>query len=99
MFLPHMRNCRSTMRSMIELKGLSHAGPFLLESIRDKFCLPNHRELEGKRLVSPVGGPHSVRGVVGTAVMCNHRKTGVYYNAQQWGLVHSRFFFNETRPH
>jgi hypothetical protein len=43
-------------------------------------------------LVSPVGGPHSVRGVVGTAVVCNHRKTGVY-NAQQWGLVYSRFFF------
>ena len=43
-------------------------------------------------LVSPVGGPHSVRGVVGTAVMRNHRKTDVY-NAQQRGLVYSRFFF------
>jgi hypothetical protein len=29
---------------------------------------------------------------VGTAVMRNHRNTGVYY-AQQWGLVYSRFFF------
>ena len=47
-------------------------------------------------LVSPVGGPHSVRGVVGTAVMCNHRKTGVY-NAQQWGLVYSRFFFKQNK--
>ena len=33
-------------------------------------------------LVSPVGGPHSLRGVVGTAVMRNCRKTGVY-NVQQ----------------
>ena len=47
-------------------------------------------------LVSPVGGPHSVRGVVGTAVMCNHRKTGVY-NAQQRGLVYSRFFFKQNK--
>ena len=41
-----------------------------------------------------MGGAQSVRGVVGTAVMCNHRKTGVYpHNAQQWGLVYNRFFF------
>jgi hypothetical protein len=30
-----MRDRRSMMRSMIELKGLSHACPFPLESIRD----------------------------------------------------------------
>ena len=34
------------------------------------------------RLVSPVGGPHSLRGVVGTAAMRNCRKTGVC-NVQQ----------------
>ena len=33
-------------------------------------------------LVSPVGGPHSAREVVGTAAMHNCMKTGVY-NAQQ----------------
>jgi len=36
----------------------------------------------GRALVSPVGGPHSLMGVVGTAVMRNCRKTGVY-NVQQ----------------
>ena len=29
-------------------------------------------------LVSPVGGPHSLRGVVGAAVVRNYRKTGVH---------------------
>jgi hypothetical protein len=48
-------------------------------------------------LASPVGGPHSVRGVVGTAVTCNHRKTGVY-NAKQWVLVYSVFFLIKQGP-
>ena len=29
-------------------------------------------------MVSPVGGPHSLRGVVGAAVVRNYRKTGVH---------------------
>ena len=33
------------------------------------------------QLVSPVGGPHSLRGVVGAAVVRNYRKTGVHAKA------------------
>ena len=39
-------------------------------------------KINNMQLVSPVGGPHSVRGVMGTAAMRNYRKSGVC-NVQQ----------------
>ena len=72
---------------MIELMGLSHVCLFPLESIRGRFCLPNRRELEGKRIVALsylawrplVACPNSKRHLV-----CEMQLAACFLRRQEW---------------